>query len=157
MRIRSVTSVHLASSAAGGRHQRRVKFSSRLDTSRPSSFRSGLGTSQKVCSASRRPRSTRSSAPRPPQHRGGLEHDAQVVQMLEHLEVERADLPAGSEVHLHEASRCSRNSAWRTGVRETPRRVATSVREAVAGHQAELGDVVLHLVVDGVCERGMQW
>ena len=152
--------VHLGQfRVAGGRHERRVEFLVALGHQPAVEFSIGLGHQpeglQCIEPAAVDPIQRGLAQP---QHRGGLEHDAQVVQVLEHLEVERADLPAGSKVHLHEAF------ALQPEQRLADRRARDAqaggdlgLGEAVAGHQAELGDIVLHFVVDGVCERGMQW
>ena len=60
-------------------------------------------------------------------HRRQFQHDAQIVQRLEALEVEGPRLPAAARLASTKPSRSSRARPNRTGVRLTPSRAARSV------------------------------
>ena len=77
--------------------------------------------------------------------------------MLEELEVEGLHLPAGAEVHLHEALalQAEQRLAHRRA-RHPQTRGDLALGETVARHQTELGDVVLDAIVDRIGEGGMQ-
>ena len=91
-------------------------------------------------------------------HRRRLEHHAQVVQLLEPLEVERQHPPAASKQHFDIAfllqseqrlpNRCPRHAEPFAQL---------VLGEAVAGDQAEFRDVALELLIDLVGARAMLW
>ena len=94
-------------------------------------------------------------------HGGGLQHHAQVVELLELVEVEGQHAPAAAEQHFDEAFllQPEQRLAHRRA-RDAQPLADLVLGEAVAGHQAELGDVALELRVDLVgarAERGDRW
>ena len=85
---------------------------------------------RRACQMSRRASSRSSPSARSRRqafHRRQFQHDAQIVQRLEALEVEGPRLPAAARLASTKPSRSSRARPNRTGVRLTPSRAARSV------------------------------
>ena len=86
-------------------------------------------------------------------HRLQLQHGAQVVELLEALELQRADLPATAKVHLHLP--LALQAIQRLAHRRAAGRHAlgdVALAEAIARQQAEFEDVLLELLVDGISQ-----
>jgi hypothetical protein len=92
-----------------------------------------------------------------PVHRRGLQHHAQVVELLELVEVERQHAPAAAKQHFDKALllQPEQRLAHRRARHAEP--LADFVLgETVAGHEDEVGHVALELRVDlvGACGNG---
>jgi hypothetical protein len=87
-------------------------------------------------------------------HGRGFQHHAQVVELLELVEVERQHAPAAAKQHLDEALllQPEQRLAHRRA-RHAQAFADLVLGEAVAGHQLELGDVALELRVHLVGAR----
>jgi hypothetical protein len=87
-------------------------------------------------------------------HGGGLQHHAQVVELLELIEIEGQHAPAAAEQHLDEALllQLEQRLAHRRA-RDAQALADLALGEAVARHQPEFGDVALELRVHLVGAR----
>ena len=95
-----------------------------------------------------------------PVHGRGLQHHAQVVELLELVEVERQHAPAAAEQHFDKAFLLQPEERLSHGRARDAEPLADFVLgEAVAGNEAEFGHVPLELRIDLVgarTERGIR-
>jgi hypothetical protein len=157
MRMRSVTSrcTRAISALPAAATSAQWNCSSHCATCTVSAAALRAGTSQ--IAASRRQSSGRCGRRRTDaMHGRGLQHHAQVVQLLELVEVERQHAPAAAKQHLDETFLLQPEQRLpHRRARHAEPLADLVLGEAVAGHQLEFGNVALELFVHLVGARAM--